>query len=215
MNDRELVTPAEDLIAAAIDAGDATRTKELLQHLVTDFRRNKDYSINWIASLLSFIGRRLGETAVEEALRDFGERFLRERRASSVGVAPSKKAEAIARAMKANGGTLEMSEDDDKIELSFRCGSGGKLIDDGAYEGSRSYLTLVEPGPVTFGRASLPVYCAHCSVNNEIQAIEWDGVPATVQFPQAEPGGRCVHHIYKGATPAEFYTRMGKEPPTI
>jgi hypothetical protein len=78
--------------------------KRLVGHMVDDWHRNKDYSINWIASLLSFIGRRLGDQAVEEALRDFGERYLKERRYGAAGTPVRKRMEGIVRAMKANGG---------------------------------------------------------------------------------------------------------------
>ena len=66
MDTREIETPTSQLIAEAIDAGDGARAKKLLHLMVADWERNKDYSINWIAQLLSFIGRRLGEPAVEE-----------------------------------------------------------------------------------------------------------------------------------------------------
>lgn len=215
MNDEGVVTPTERLIEDAIDRGDAAEAKRLLHHMVLDWRRNKDYSINWIASLLSFIGREMGEPAVERALRDFGDRFLRARRADPRGADARKQMEAIARAMKANGADVALSEDPDKFVLSFRCGSGGMLIDDGAYEAPRNYLTLLQRGPVTFDRDTFPVYCAHCSVNNEIQPVEWDGVPATVQFPPTRAGERCVHHMYKDprAIPPEIFQRIGKDPP--
>jgi hypothetical protein len=215
MDKREIDTPTEDLIEQAIDRGDAERAKRLLRAMVKDWRRNKDYSINWIASLLSFIGRRLGEPAVEEALRDFGERYLRDRRDEMKDLDPRTIAEGIARAMKANGGEVAFTEGEDAYELSIRCGSGGKLIDDGAYGPPRDYLALRERGPVTFGREELPVYCAHCSVNNEIQPIEWDGAPITVQHPPSGPGERCVHHVYKdrASIPEEIYGRAGKQKP--
>ena len=46
--------------------------------------------------------------------------------------------------MVGNMGAVEVDEDDEKITLSFRCGTGGKLIDDGRYEGEHAYLTLRE-----------------------------------------------------------------------
>jgi hypothetical protein len=117
--------------------------------------------------------------------------------------------------MKANGADVEFSEDGEKYVASFRCGTGGKLIDEGAYEAPRDYLTLRESGPRTFGRESLPVYCAHCSVNNEIEGIEQTGVPITIEFPPEHPGERCVHHVYKlpANIPDEIYHRVGKEKP--
>ena len=41
--------------------------------------------------------------------------------------------------MLGNMGEVKVDEDDEKIVLSFRCGSGGKLIDDGRYEGEHPY----------------------------------------------------------------------------
>jgi len=215
MDTREIETPTRLQVEEAIDRGDAPAAKKLLQRMEADWLRNKDYSINWITSLLSFIGRRLGEDAVEEALRDFGERFLRERRAGIADVIPEQRLEGLVRAMKANGAAVEFSEDDEKYVASFRCGSGGKLIDDGAYEAPRDYLTLRERGPRTFGRDALPVYCAHCSVNNEIEGIEQTGVPITIEFPPEKRGEPCVHHVYKDPAriPEEIYRRVGKEKP--
>jgi hypothetical protein len=216
MDRRAIETPTRTLVEEAIDRGDAAEAKRLLARMEADWLRNKEYSINWIASLLSFIGRRLGQAAVEEALRDFGVRYLRERRAGLAGVDARARMEGIARAMKANGAEVTLEEDAEKYVLSFRCGTGGKLIDDGAYAPPRDYLVLRGPAPITFGREALPVYCAHCSVNNEIQPIEETGVPVTVEFPPAGPGERCVHHVYKhpAAIPEEIYRRVGLERPS-
>ncbi|MGH2726527.1 MAG: hypothetical protein ACRDKS_06080 [Actinomycetota bacterium] len=213
MERRELETPTRALVDEAIDRGDAATAKKLVKAMEADWLRNKDYSINWITSLLSFIGRRLGEPAVEEALRDFGARYLAERRAGYAAVTSDVRLEGLVRAMKANGADVELGEDDEKYGASFRCGSGGKLIDDGAYTAPRDYLTLHGPTPVTFGRPTLPVYCAHCSVNNEIEPIESTGVPVTVEFPPERPGERCVHHVYKDPNliPEGVYRRVGKE----
>src|SRR3954462_11957678 len=125
------------------------------------------YSIEWITSLLSFIARELGEDAVERALRTSGDDFIHDRRQGPWDELPANvRAKVIARAMVANGGACEVDEDDDKVVLSFQCGSGGRLIDEGRYDvDGGSYLTLRERSGRTFSRAELPVYCAHCSVN--------------------------------------------------
>jgi len=58
-------------------------------------------------------------------------------------------------------------------------------------------------------------YCAHCSVNNEIQAVEWGGSPASIEHPPHAAGEPCVHHIYKDVSqiPAEAYERIGPDTP--
>ncbi|MCU1463145.1 MAG: hypothetical protein JWO37_3220 [Acidimicrobiales bacterium] len=213
-----LQTPTWEQAKAAIRGNDPDGAVELIDRAVAQWRSLQEYSINWVTALLSYIGRELGEAAVEDALRDTGERFVRPRRDSGVewaSLPADVRAKVIARAMVANFGTVAVDEDEEKITLSFDCGSGGQLIDDGRYEGEHAYLTLTERSPRTFMQDALPVYCAHCSVNNEIQAIEWGGTPTSIEYPQRDAGGRCVHHVYKdvAAIPAEAYERIGKRKP--
>jgi hypothetical protein len=211
-------TPLWEQAKQAVDRGDADDARALIDRAVEQWAGLKDYSINWITSLLTFIGEELGEDAVERALRKTGDEFVRPRRdvgAPWASLPAAARAKVIARAMLGNMGEVDVEEDDEKITLSFRCGSGGKLIDDGRYEGEHAYLRLRERGGRTFMRDELWVYCAHCSVNNEIQPIEWGDAPTSVEHPPERPGERCVHHIYKdpAALPPEVYERVGKAPP--
>jgi len=194
----------DDAVALIDDAAQRTRGLQI-------------YSIEWITSLLSFVGHELGEDGVERALRANSDDFIRARREPPGAPAwetlpASVRAKAIARAMLANGGVCEVSEDDEKVVLSFRCGSGGRLIDESRYDvDGGPYLTLHERGPRTFERDALPVYCAHCSVHNEIQPVEWGGAPTSIEYPPERPGEPCVHHVYKDVTaiPHDAYVRIG------
>jgi hypothetical protein len=211
-------TPLWEQAKAAIDAGDPDGAKALIDRSVTQWAGLKDYSINWITSLLTFVADELGEEAVERALRTTGDEFVRPRRDTGTtwsDLPAAARAKVIARSMLGNMGTVEVAEDDEKITLSFRCGSGGKLIDDGRYEGEHAYATLREPAGRTFSRDELWVYCAHCSVNNEIQPVEWGEAPTSIEFPPTRAGEPCVHHVYKdvAAIPDDAYERIGKAAP--
>lgn len=213
---QRMTTPTWEQAKQAVRDGDADAAVALIDRAVGQWRSLQEYSINWITSLLSFVGEEMGEEAVERALRRTGDEFARPRRDTGVEWADlpaSVRAKVIARAMVANFGECEVSEDEDKVVLSFRCGSGGRLIDDGRYDvDGGTYLTLTERSGRTFMRDALPVYCAHCSVNNEMQPLEWGGVPTSIEHPPTERGGRCVHHVYKDvrAIPPEALRRIGK-----
>ena len=212
-------TPLWEQARAAFRAGDLDGGERRLDDAVRQWRSLQEYSINWITVLLSFIADELGEAAVEQALRRTGDDFVAPRRDTGTdwdSLPASVRAKVIARAMVANFGTVEVEEDDEKIVLSFRCGSGGRLIDEGRYEGDRAYATLRERSGRTFMRDELAVYCAHCSVNNEIQPVEWGHAPTSIEFPTAKPGEPCVHHIYKNPAevPDEAYRRIAQTPPT-
>ncbi len=215
----KMQTPLWEQAQAAIDAGELDRAKDLIDRAVVQWAGLKDYSINWISSLLTFIADELGEAAVERALRTTGDAFVRPRRDTGTAwsdVPAAQRAKVIARSMLANMGDVEVSEDDEKITLSFRCGSGGKLIDDGRYEGDHAYTTLREPGGRTFMRDELWVYCAHCSVNNEMQPVEWGDTATSIEFPPENAGEPCIHHIYKDteSIPDDAYLRIGLRPPS-
>jgi hypothetical protein len=211
-------TPEWEKVRTALHEGNLEAAEAHLDAAVERWRRLQDYSISWIAQLLSFVGRQLGEPAVEEALREFGDDYIRPRNFGEVdwNALPARtRARAIASMMVANFGTVDVEEDAEKITLSFRCGTGGRLIDEGRYEGDGALLTLTERAPRTFDRDALPVYCAHCSVNNELQAIEATGYPVMVEHPPTAPGQPCVHHVYKDldAVPEEAYRRVGQDVP--
>jgi hypothetical protein len=211
-----MTVPAFERAKRAIAVGDHERAVALIDEGAARTRSLQIYSIEWITSLLSFIGRELGEEAVERALRASGDDFIDDRRQGPWDELPANvRAKVIARAMVANGGACEVDEEDDKIVLSFQCGSGGRLIDEGRYDVEGGpYLTLHEESGRTFSRAELPVYCAHCSVNNEMQRVEAGGAPTSIEFPPTKPGERCVHHVYKdvAAIPDEAYERIGLPP---
>ena len=214
----KMQTPVWEQAKAAIDAGDGDAAKQLIDRGVDQWSGLQDYSINWITSLLTFITEELGEAAVERALRTTGETFVRPRRTSEhawADLPAAQRAKVIARSMLANMGMVAVSEDDEKIVLAFQCGSGGKLIDDGRYEGESAYAILEERAPRTFDRDALWVYCAHCSINNEIQPVEWGDVPTSIEYPPERAGEPCVHHVYKDVkvTPDAAYVRIGKRSP--
>ena len=214
-------TPLWEQAKAAIDAGDPDGAKALIDRAVTQWAGLKDYSINWITSLLTFIADELGEEAVERALRKTGDEFVRPRRNTGTAWGDLPASRSGPRSSRGRcSGTWARSRCPRTTRRScssFRCGSGGKLIDDGRVRGRAPVRGRCASRPAGRSRAtSCWVYCAHCSVNNEIQPVEWGEAPTSIEFPPERPGEPCVHHVYKdvGAIPAEAYERIGKPPPS-
>src|SRR5437588_4434979 len=106
-----MTAPAWERAKGAISAGDVEGALDRIDEAVARWRSLQDYSINWITSLLSFIGRELGEEAVERALRATGDEFLHGRRAEGPdwnALPAAARAKAVARAMVANFGECEV-----------------------------------------------------------------------------------------------------------
>ena len=128
----------------------------------------------------------------------------------------SARAKVIARAMVANFGTCAVEEDDEKITLSFHCGSGGRLIDDGRYDGDDGYLVLRERGAAhVHARRAARLLRALLGQQRDAAGGVGRHARRASSTPPAGKGDACVHHVYKDvdAIPASAYERIGKKKP--
>ena len=77
-----------------------------------------------------------------------------------------------------NPGAFEIEEDEEKFTFRMNpCGSGQRLWRNGAYRGPHAMGVTEEAHDWSYGRKGFPLYCTHCSFMNEIQPIEWIGLP--------------------------------------
>lgn len=71
------------------------------------------------------------------------------------------------------------------------CGSGGRLIRDGAYEGASALPIISGPSELTGDQGALPVYCTHCPVWNTLAPERWYGHPHVLLDDPARADGSC------------------------
>ncbi|HWS74864.1 MAG TPA: hypothetical protein VN324_06935 [Quisquiliibacterium sp.] len=115
--------------------------------------------------------------------------------------------------LKQHMGEVTVLEDDEKFTIEQTpCGSGGRLLRDGAYEGAGALPFVEAPGPLTIGRARLPVYCSHCPVWNGVAPLRWYGRAHWVFADAARADGGCTLHIYKrrDGTPDAYVAALGE-----
>ena len=111
---------------------------------------------------------------------------------------------------------LDITEDDEKVTIKrCPCGSGGRLISEGKYEGDNAFHTIEKGQPLTYGKDNYPSYCADEYAMEKID-IENTGRPFVVVEP-AERLGRdyCSLRVYKDpeAVPLKYYERVGMAKP--
>ncbi|MFI5394305.1 MAG: hypothetical protein ACHQ9S_02120 [Candidatus Binatia bacterium] len=199
-------------ISAAVEAGDRARARALLRERDRQHQIIHDLFIDTKAGFYSYIGKVFGDQRLQEILRHTGERqrsgFERWERMS---------AEEFVRAsvhlLKTHMGNVSVTEDDEKFTITQDpCGSGGRLMREGAYEGEDGLYRLRTAQPITFGKPDFPSYCAHCAVWNNIQCIEWFGHPQWCIDHPATPADPCRIHIYKEGRriPDHYRTQVGK-----
>lgn len=215
---KEMAVETVDLVQQAIDQGELEKAKKLTRRMHKEFFAMHEAFRNWITSLLDFIGRRQGDEAVYEAIHIAFSHFTdlaKEYRKKDF----RRQVEMLASGLKGGHLTpLEIKEDDEKVTIMMKpCGSGGRAILNGYYEGPpRNFLKIKKPQVMTFWRSDYPVYCCHCPFQ-DIIPIEADGYPIWVTVPAEKLGeGLCRFILYKNPDniPTKYYERYGKKKPS-
>jgi hypothetical protein len=209
-----------DRVVEAIEAGDKEGAKKLARRMYNEFLSMHDLYRNWAAATLSFVGKRFGDQALEEAM-DAGVKSwwvpnLDKMPQGDDAASLKARLKMFVAGLRAHLMPLHIEEDDEKIVLQMRpCGSGGRLVLEGKYEGRDALLTIKGKQLLTYGREDFPVYCAHEPIM-ELQDIKAHGAPFVVIEPAAQIGKEhCNFIIYKDKSkvPAKYYERLGLKKP--
>ncbi len=204
-----------DRLVETIRRGDAEGAERLAHRMYNEFLSMHDLYRNWTAATLSFIGRRFGDAALEEAM-DEGVKSWWLPNLEKMPQALRARVKMFVAGLRGHLQPLHIEEDDEKIVIQMRpCGSGGRLVLEGKYDGPDAFLTVKGKQLLTYGRDSFPVYCAH-EPSMERQDITAHGTPFVVVEPAHELGKQhCNFIIYKDPSkvPAKYYERLGLKKP--
>jgi len=212
---KEMGIRTRDLIDKAIDEGDLIKAKRLGHRMHSEFLAMHDFFRDWITGTLSYIYESHGDQALDDALRKgLSPRF--KEMVEAYGQADfRRKVEMFAMGLRGHLQPVEIEEDDEKVCLTMHpCGSGERLIQEGAYKAPKNFSIVKQLHPMTYSRPNCPVYCTHEPML-EILPIEWLGYPVWVAYPPDDKWGGCRFCIYKDpkAIPEEVYERVGKKKP--
>ncbi len=215
---REMERRTVDRLTDAIDDGDAERARKLARRMYNEFLSMHDLYRNWITATLSEIARRYGDEALDDVMVE-GVRAWWKPIMDALPSDPEslpQKVRMFVSGLHGHLQPLEITEDDEKIEVRMcPCGSGGRLISEGKYEGPDAFHKIAKPQPLTYGRPDYPVYCAHEYAMERID-IEDNGAPFVVVEPAAKLGREyCTLIVYKDRAkiPAKYYERIGMTKP--
>ena len=210
----ELTTPRFELIARALKRKDWETAADLAREARTENVWAHDGFRNAVARTLDVIYRTFGQGATEElgyaAMED---NFLAMQRMYD-GMDIREQVQTAAAGWHWHMTRFRLTEDAEKVTFLLEpCGSGGRLINEGAYYGTGARpLTLMAQGSsATFGEDEFPIYCNHCSELTRIGL----GIGAygflMEGWTKAHRYGACRQHAFKrlSAVPEEFYGRVG------
>ena len=215
---REMERRTVDRLTDAIEAGDTEKAKKLAKRMYNEFLSMHDLYRNWITATLSEVGQRYGDEDLEaimvEGVRAWWKPIV-DKLPKEPEAMPAK-VKMFVSGLHGHLQPLEITEDDEKIEIKLcPCGSGGRLVQEGKYEGPDAFMTIAKEQPLTYGRKDFPVYCAHEYAMEKVD-IEENGRPFVVVEPAAKLGTEhCRMIVYKDPenVPLKYYERLGIEKP--
>jgi len=220
-----LSRPTMDRAIEAIDAGEVEEARGLCSEMKHEWQMLHDLMANGVLDLVSFIQQRLGDEGVAEAWTESMGRGWRRHHDAIVALDRRDLVGLLAATWRAhscsgvgpNPGSFTITEDDEKVTFTMNpCGSGQRLVRNGAYEGLPDGGGTREAHDWSFGRKGFPLYCTHCSFMNESMPIQWSGYPL---YPSDPPDDYakdpCTWYWYKDpdAIPERHWSRYGAVKP--
>jgi hypothetical protein len=221
---REMARPTMDRAVEALDRGDTDAARALCEEMKHEWLMLHDLMVEGVLGLVTFIQDRLGDEGVRDAWRASNERGWKRHNAAIQRLDRKQLVHLLAATWRAHSGSgvgehpgrFTVSEDDEKVTFTMNpCGSGQRLVRKGLYE-REGYGTTNAAHPWSYDRENLPLYCTHCSFMNEIQPIEWSGIPL---YPSDPPDDfhrdPCTWYWYKSPEdiPERHWRRYGLEKP--
>ncbi len=221
----ELSRPTMDRAIEALDAGDVDRARELCEEMRHEWQMLHDLMAGAVLELVSFVQQELGDEGVARAWEHSLERGWRKHHSVIEQLDRRRVAELLAatwRAHSASGvgphpGSFTVSEDEEKVTFSLHpCGSGQRLVLNGAYDGLPDGGRTRAAHDWSFNRDGMPLYCTHCSFMNESLPIRWSGHPLyPLDPPNDYSSDPCRWYWYKDPAkiPERFAGRNGAVQP--
>ncbi len=215
---REMEKRSVDRLTEAIEAGETEKAKQIAKRMYNEFVSMHDLYRDWTTSMLSEIGKRFGDQALEEIMTEGVKAWWLPNLEKMAKGSPTmaQRIKMFVAGLRGHLQPMNIVEDEEKVVIQMRpCGSGGRLVLEGKYEGPNAFLTVEKPQRMTYNRANFPVYCAH-EPPMELVDIEKNGAPFVVVEPAAVLGKEhCSFIIYKDKSkvPEKYYERLGLKKP--
>jgi hypothetical protein len=213
-----------ELALEALEKGDTERAKFWIEKNEETKYAIHDVYMHWAAHLLTVLYDRMEEQdyldILKTTVRGWAEPLYHRKEELMSREGLRAYVEFIVNVWRQHCGEFSLEEDDEKITMTHHpCGSGGRLMNENAYEGESGYRRIEHSGPHTWGKKNIPIYCTHCPWAHQILPTQILGKGKQLwvhdydkPFPQ-NPRDPCIHYIYKNPEdiPEKYYQYLGME----
>ena len=199
----DLGIPTWTLVHEAMQVGNIDKALEFMEYGLTESQVMHDALVSFVDNVLTHLAG-FGEEEVEKIMRKGFYNNISDWLKTTPGVEETVK--RYAEIQRGHFSEFIVTEEPDRYVIRYDpCGSGGRL------RRTKDVATTKKAYPWSWGRISVPYYCCHCCLVNEIIPTEIRGYPIRITNPGEKPEDPCIHYYYKKPEliPEEYFTRIG------
>lgn len=202
----DLLKGPKEKAIEAVKKGEREEAIRWINELYEDFHPLHDRYSEWCASLLTFIGKNLGEETVLKATQQLMSEIYTERFNQLKSLDHESLVKAFVRMHRSHYSQFHVEEYEEKTIITINgCGCGGRMMKEGKYDNTDRHPvmwgTTKKGYPWSFNKQGMPYYCIHSYVMNDI--FRKVGIPIETKYgfqydregnPVDDP---CTYTIYK------------------
>jgi hypothetical protein len=204
-----------DRALEAIDQGHVEEAKKLLEIMKAETKHCHDLMVDYVWTLLTYIGKNYGEEEVYKAL-EFRHGVQKQVAEHMLGMTAEDSVRFKAKIHRGHHSTFTLEEEPDRYVMKLDpCNTGGRMLRLRMDQPPIGLLRMGKAHPWTWSKKGVSYYCAHCAMH-EIQGMEKGAPHPTWVFECPEnPDDPCIQYCYKHTedVPEEYFSRIGKRKP--
>ena len=212
---KELSRSYLDRAIEAMDDGHIEKAKDLLETQRVETKNCHDLMVDYVWTLLTYIGKHYGEEGVHKAL-EFRHGVQKQVAERMLDMSPEDAVRFKAKIHRGHHSVFTIVEEPERYVMRLDpCNTGGRMLRQRMDQPPIGLLCTKEPHNWTWNKEDVSYYCAHCAMH-EIQGMEKGAPHPTWVFECPEnPDDPCVQYCYKRTeyVPEVYFERIGKKKP--
>jgi hypothetical protein len=208
---KELSMSNLDKLLRALDEQNIEEAKKCAQVMDEESKHAHDLMVDYVWTLLTYIGNNYGDEEVIKALR-FRHSCQAQVAEKMLGMSPEDAVRFKTMIHRAHHSNMELTEEEDRFVLKLDpCNTGGRMLREGLDQPPVNLGKLKQGFPESWHRSDISYYCAHCGLHAIMGVEKGAPHPTWIYRCPENPQDPCYQYCYKSTedVPEEYFAELG------
>jgi hypothetical protein len=199
----------------ALDEGHVEEAKKCLQTMEKEAKHAHDLMVNFVWTLLTYIGKNYGEDEVIKALR-FRHSCQEQVAERMLGMTPENAVRFKTMIHRAHHSNMTLIEEKDRFVLKLDpCNTGGRMRREGLDKPPINLGKVKDAYPESWGKQGVSYYCVHCALHSIMSVEKGAPHPTWIYRYPDDPNEPCYQYCYKRTedVPEDYFEELGLKKP--